>query len=119
MVFCHPNAHINRDECGAPEFYSGGAKLVLIDQIAYIGSANLDTRSLHINFELSLRLNNERVAEGGRQLFAENLGRSRRIRREDWKASRTFWNKLMERWAYFVLARMDLFLARRQLAGLR
>ncbi len=95
------------------------AKLVLIDQIAYIGSANLDTRSLHINYELSLRLHNERVAEGGRQLFAENLARSQRIQREDWKASRTFWNKLMERWAYFVLARMDLFLARRQLAGLR
>lgn len=27
-VFCHRHAHINEDECGAPEFYSGGAKLV-------------------------------------------------------------------------------------------
>jgi threonine aldolase len=27
-VYCHPNAHINTDECGAPEFYTGGAKLV-------------------------------------------------------------------------------------------
>jgi threonine aldolase len=27
-IFCHPEAHINSDECGAPEFYSGGAKLV-------------------------------------------------------------------------------------------
>lgn len=27
-VYCHPNAHANADECGAPEFYSGGAKLV-------------------------------------------------------------------------------------------
>ena len=26
-IFCHPEAHINSDECGAPEFYSGGAKL--------------------------------------------------------------------------------------------
>ena len=30
-VFCHRNAHIEEDECGAPEFYTGGAKLVLID----------------------------------------------------------------------------------------
>lgn len=27
-VYCHPDAHANADECGAPEFYSGGAKLV-------------------------------------------------------------------------------------------
>lgn len=30
-VLCHREAHIERDECGAPEFYSGGAKLVLIE----------------------------------------------------------------------------------------
>ncbi len=29
-VFCHTHAHIAEDECGAPEFYSGGAKLVLV-----------------------------------------------------------------------------------------
>ena len=29
-VFCHENAHIEEDECGAPEFYTGGAKLVAI-----------------------------------------------------------------------------------------
>jgi len=30
-VFCHRHAHIEADECGAPEFFTGGAKLVLID----------------------------------------------------------------------------------------
>ena len=30
-VFCHRNAHVEEDECGAPEFYTGGAKLVLVD----------------------------------------------------------------------------------------
>lgn len=30
-ILCHREAHIECDECGAPEFYSGGAKLVLID----------------------------------------------------------------------------------------
>lgn len=33
-VLCHREAHIECDECGAPEFYSGGAKLVLIDGAA-------------------------------------------------------------------------------------
>ena len=30
-VYCHREAHIAVDECGAPEFYTGGAKLVLLD----------------------------------------------------------------------------------------
>lgn len=29
-VFCSPVAHIHEDECNAPEFYSGGAKLTLV-----------------------------------------------------------------------------------------
>jgi len=29
-VFCHEHAHIAEDECGAPEFYTNGAKLVLV-----------------------------------------------------------------------------------------
>ncbi|WP_328795298.1 threonine aldolase family protein [Jannaschia marina] len=30
-VLCHRIAHIEEDECGAPEFYTGGAKLTLVD----------------------------------------------------------------------------------------
>lgn len=33
-VLCHAEAHIACDECGAPEFYSDGAKLVLIEGAA-------------------------------------------------------------------------------------
>lgn len=29
-VYCHPDSHVNRDECGAPEFYTGGAKLIAV-----------------------------------------------------------------------------------------
>ena len=30
-VYCHRDAHIAVDECGAPEFYTGGAKLVTLE----------------------------------------------------------------------------------------
>ncbi len=30
-IYCHRLAHIDGDECGAPEFYTHGAKLVLLD----------------------------------------------------------------------------------------
>src|SRR5262249_10227475 len=30
-ILCHREAHIERDECGAVEFYGGGVKLALLD----------------------------------------------------------------------------------------
>lgn len=30
-ILCHSDAHIQNDECGAPEFYTHGAKLVLVE----------------------------------------------------------------------------------------
>lgn len=32
-VLCHRDAHIQNDECGAPEFYTGGAKLLLAEGV--------------------------------------------------------------------------------------
>jgi threonine aldolase len=32
-IYCHKHSHINTDECGAPEFYTGGAKLVTLNGI--------------------------------------------------------------------------------------
>lgn len=29
-IYCHRDSHINCDECGAPEFYTGGAKLITL-----------------------------------------------------------------------------------------
>ena len=41
-IYCHRDAHIEKDECGAPEFYTGGAKLVLLDG----ADAKIDPASL-------------------------------------------------------------------------
>lgn len=30
-IYCHRNSHIEEDECGAPEFYTNGSKLTLIE----------------------------------------------------------------------------------------
>jgi len=30
-IICHQSAHIQTDECGAPEFFTGGSKLVLVE----------------------------------------------------------------------------------------
>jgi threonine aldolase len=31
VVYCHPESHIDDDECGAPEFFTGGAKLAGVE----------------------------------------------------------------------------------------
>ncbi|MFZ5617462.1 MAG: threonine aldolase family protein [Pseudomonadota bacterium] len=34
MILCHRESHIQMDECGAPEFYAGGAKLLPLEGFA-------------------------------------------------------------------------------------
>jgi threonine aldolase len=42
-IYCHPGGHINADECGAPEFYTAGAKLVAIPGAAgKVAAADID-----------------------------------------------------------------------------
>jgi threonine aldolase len=45
-VLCHHDSHINNDECGAPEFYSGGRLLTLGGDGAKLDLAALRTRAL-------------------------------------------------------------------------
>ena len=42
-IYCHRMAHINTDECGAPEFYTGGGKLIPLNGVmGKITSEELD-----------------------------------------------------------------------------
>jgi len=93
--------------------------MIIIDDIVYAGSANLDTRSLQINYELLVRIADATLAAEARELFAGDLAHCRRVERRAWRKSRTFWNKLKEEVAYYFLARLDLYVARRQLKMLR
>lgn len=90
------------------------AKLVIVDDTVYIGSSNLDPRSLQINYELMIRFQNEAISEQAREVFGKNLQNSNRITRESWRASRTVWRRLKQRWAYFLLVRIDPYIARWQ-----
>ena len=58
-------------------------KLFIIDQIVYAGSANLDPRSLNINYELLVRFPNERLVYEAQAIFAEDLTHCRKIDRSD------------------------------------
>jgi cardiolipin synthase len=90
------------------------AKLIVVDDIVYVGSANLDTRSLHINYELMIRFENKAFGKEAREIFSKNLKHCRRVTAAEWHRSRSFWRRLKQRWAYFLLNHLDPYLARRQ-----
>ena len=90
------------------------AKLILVDDVVYAGSSNLDPRSLHINYELMLRFPDPKLASSARACFADFLAHSQRIELEAWRKSRSWWRRLKQRWAYFILARVDPYVARWQ-----
>jgi cardiolipin synthase len=95
------------------------SKLFLIDDVVYAGSSNLDTRSLRINYELLVRIENAPLAAEARDIFQKDQEHCRKIDRVTWSKTRTLWTKLREDWAYFIVVRVDPYLARRQLRGLR
>jgi len=90
------------------------AKLIIVDDIVYIGSSNLDPRSLQINYELMIRFQNAEFAKQAREIFGGALRHCQRIDLEHWRESRTLWQKVKQRFAYWVLVRIDPYFARRQ-----
>jgi len=94
------------------------AKLIIIDDIVYVGSANLDQRSLNINYELMIRFGNREMAEQARAIFANTLRHCRQVTFDQWRKSRTLWQRLKQHWAYVLLVRIDPYIAKRQWKGL-
>lgn len=94
------------------------AKLLVIDDAVYVGSANLDPRSLSINYELMLRVENARLAAEAREIVADRLQQCRRIDPATWTGTRSLWTRFKERCAYWLLVRIDPHVARWQLRSL-
>ncbi len=91
------------------------AKLFLLDDIVYVGSANFDLRSLNINYEVSVRLSNPDLAREAREIFDRDLSFCRKIEYESWRKTRNLWERVKGRIAYWILARIDPYIALRQL----
>lgn len=90
------------------------AKLFLVNQAVYVGSSNLDPRSLGINYELMLRFEEAALAAEADTIFNAILQHSQAVTYPEWRERRTIWDRLKQRWAHFILLRVDPFIARRQ-----
>jgi cardiolipin synthase len=94
------------------------AKALVVDDVVYIGSANFDTRSLHLNFELVVRLPSPVLAAQLRARIDHDCALARQVP-VDWPQHRTLLQRLLQRWSHFLLARVDPFVARSQFRHLR
>lgn len=90
------------------------AKLIVLDDVVYVGSCNLDKRSLMINYELLVRLDWPTLADEARERFTEALQHSLRIDADEWRAG-TLLQRLRRRIAYWLLSRLDPVIANRKL----
>jgi cardiolipin synthase len=93
------------------------AKLAVIDDTVIAGSANLDIRSGRINYELVAVVNNEGLAARARADFEQDLAHADRITLREWRA-RPLFQRFKEWVSYWLLARMDIFIARAEIARL-
>lgn len=71
------------------------SKIVVTDDIAIIGSANMDFRSFEQNFELNAIMYNNQVAEQMTEIFLDDENNSKEITREAW-ATRRISQKILE-----------------------
>lgn len=87
-------------------------KLYVIDDAVYIGSANFDMRSLFINLELMLRIEDHGFAAHVRGYVDEEVARSTEITTAMYRAKTGWLQRLKQLGAYFLVAVVDPSLSR-------
>jgi cardiolipin synthase len=87
-------------------------KLFVVDDIVHIGSANFDMRSLFLNLEMMLRIDDPGFATAMRRFVDGEIARSRPITREAHKANRTLLNRARWGVSYFLVAVADYRISR-------
>ncbi|WP_267388465.1 phosphatidylserine/phosphatidylglycerophosphate/cardiolipin synthase family protein [Sphingomonas sp. GC_Shp_3] len=82
-------------------------KLFVIDNVVYIGSANYDVRSLFLNLEMMLRIDDAAFAAHVRGYFDGEVVDSERITPELYTERTSWWTKIKQAAAFFVMTVLD------------
>ena len=93
-------------------------KLVVLDDAVYIGSANFDMRSLFINLELMLRIEDAALADRLRDFVSEQLEASREITPEYHARKATLWNRVRWNLSWMLVGVLDYTISRKLNLGL-
>lgn len=88
-------------------------KLAIVDDVVHVGSANLDFRSLFINLEIVLRVDDADFAAAMRGYFERELRDSEHITPALHKKRATLWRRLKWTISYWLVTSMDYTVTRR------
>jgi len=88
-------------------------KLIVIDDAVFIGSANFDMRSLFLNLELMLRVDDKAFADAMRNYVDGEIANSTEITLAKHRKQRTLLNRIKWGLAYFLVAIADYRIAHR------
>jgi cardiolipin synthase len=88
-------------------------KLYIVDNAVHLGSANFDMRSLFLNMELMIRIEDRAFAERMRALFDHELKDSVEIRLEDLTGWGHTFARARNAVAYFLVSTLDYGVTRR------
>ncbi len=94
------------------------AKLIVLDDAVYLGSANFDMRSLYLNLELMLRIEDAALADRMRAYVAAHLPASIEVTPETHRAQATLWNRFRWNISWFLVTVVDYTVSRRLNLGL-
>lgn len=93
-------------------------KLIVVDNVVYIGSGNFDVRSLYLNLEVMLRIEDAALAERMRAYVTEQLPASQRITQAIDRSHRTLFNRIRWGLSWFLVTVVDYSITRRLNLGL-
>jgi cardiolipin synthase A/B len=93
-------------------------KLMVIDDVVYIGSANLDVRSLFINLEIMVRIADAGFAQHMREIIDGVVAESIEQTRILLKQRDSYWSRFKSGLAYFLVNSVDYTIGRRIKFGL-
>jgi cardiolipin synthase len=88
-------------------------KLLVFDDEVHIGSSNFDIRSLYLNLEMMLRVDDAEFTSLMRLYFEGELDDSLMITREAWDKRRTLLNRLKWGLSFFLVTAVDYTVTRR------
>jgi cardiolipin synthase len=94
-------------------------KLIVVDDVVHVGSANFDMRSLYLNLEVMVRIEDAPFARMMRRFVESELRDSRQISPMYHRRQRTLLNRIVWSLCYFVVATMDYNVARRLNFGVK
>jgi cardiolipin synthase len=116
----HTYARLLRHEVEVYEYEPAKlhTKLIVVDDVVHIGSANFDMRSLYLNLEVVLRIEDADFAREARFYVEGEIAQSLAITREVYERQSSWLNRLKWALAHFVVASMDYNVSRRLNFGL-